>query len=229
MVKRKNNLLILVIFGIFLVTTIGATIQTLPPVKQNNCVNLTQIYGNSTFQNITVVNLPNRGDFITINQEMNNSHPGYFSYEFCNTSTLGEYIVNGIGDVDGELQTWNYNFFVTSTGQRYETFQGLMIIGQIGLMALFLIIGFSFNKEKWKLKTSFFTIALLMGVIVLNSIRIIAAESSELNTMGNVGLYLGIVMVLVMILYLFINYTIEIFTKIKSKKEMRWSPPRVNA
>ena len=40
-----------------------------------------------------------------------------YSYNFCNTTELGRYIVNGFGDPSGSIETWAYDFEVTTTGK----------------------------------------------------------------------------------------------------------------
>ena len=49
-----------------------------------------------------------------------------YTYNFCNTSQLGTYIVSGYGDVDGEKTVFVYDFEITQTGERNE--QGLYLV-----------------------------------------------------------------------------------------------------
>jgi hypothetical protein len=97
-----------------------------------------------------------------------------------------------------------------------------MLLGIFALMALFFGIGFTFKEEKWKLRSFFFMCSMLMGVILLNSIRIIIGTSTSLSSMGSMALILGIVILSVMFLYTMINYTIEVFHYFREKKEMKW-------
>jgi hypothetical protein len=39
-----------------------------------------------------------------------------YNYSFCDTSLLGQYIINGITDVDGIVTNWGYDFDVTKSG-----------------------------------------------------------------------------------------------------------------
>jgi hypothetical protein len=40
-----------------------------------------------------------------------------YTYSFCNTSDLGVYIVNGVGDLDGVNTVWAYDFTISATGK----------------------------------------------------------------------------------------------------------------
>jgi len=94
--------------------------------------------------------------------------------------------------------------------------QGGIIAAQGFFILLFMALGFSFGKEKWKLRGFFFVLALLVGVLMLNSIRILAGTSASLDAMVSSGMILGIIAVSFMAVYLLIIYTIEIFKNIKA-------------
>lgn len=104
---------------IFLISFVSATQKTLPPVKLNEVINLTQTCSNCTFNNITGVMTPN-SERLLANVQMTKDGT-FYNYTFSNTSVVGEYVVNGIGDLDGNIQVWNYNFFVTKTGKILTT------------------------------------------------------------------------------------------------------------
>jgi hypothetical protein len=134
---------------------------------------------------------------------------GVYSYQMkCHGSNIGGYNTG--------------TFEVTSTGDNYNQTQTGMILAQGILIALFVGLGFSFSKEKWKLRGFFFTLALFIGVIMINSIRVLSGSSQVLDTMTNTALIVGIVAVSFMAIYLLIYYTIELFKTLKNKKEMKW-------
>lgn len=118
----KNNshpcvLYILILMGLVLtslIPLISAEVQTKPPVKQGDCTNIVQLYYNSSYQNVTTIENP-QGLIYIIKKPMTNLGGGYFNYTFCNTSVIGYYIVNGVGDKDGEVVSWNYDFYVGSS------------------------------------------------------------------------------------------------------------------
>lgn len=137
------------IYILFLLTLIiplaSAEIQSLPhPVKTTECVNLPQIYGNSTWQNITTVQLPDE-TIIRLNVNMTYLGGGYFNFTFCNTTQNGEYIVNGIGDVDGVTTTWNYQFTVNPLGKIFTNQQALLYILIFIISFVLFIICFAFG------------------------------------------------------------------------------------
>jgi len=117
--KSKNvikiySLFILLIAIIFLQLTFVSAIESLGTFKQNDCIQLMQICSNCSYNNISSVLYPNStqalGQVVMIKIGTN------FVYTFCNTSMLGNYIVNGYGDVEGLVTVWAYNFEVTTTG-----------------------------------------------------------------------------------------------------------------
>jgi hypothetical protein len=220
MVNARNYFLF-VIWIACLISLATAEVQTLGTFKQNECIGLVQTCSNCTSVNISSVTYPNSSIAIS-NKIMSSTNNIYYNYSFCNTSSLGNYIVSGYANVDGSRTVWAYDFIVTSTGEDLQLSQGIIILGQLGIIALFLIIGFSISQEKWKVRMFFFIMALVMGVLTLNTIRIVATASLGLSSMGQTGLIVGLVVLLFMISYVFIYYTIEVFQYFKKKKEMRW-------
>jgi len=219
---KSNNILIGIGLFILLMVLPIATceVQTLGTFKVNEAVELKQIGAGFDNCTITSVLYPNSSEALGL-VDMTKSGNQY-NYTFDKTSVLGQYIVNGYcTDTTGDA-VWSYDFMVTSTGESFSTSQGYLIIGQLGLVALFLVIGLTFDKAKWKLRSLFFMASLLMGVITLNSIRVISGVSSSLSSMGNIGLILGIIILIFMFLYMFIYYLIEVFSYFKSKREMKW-------
>ena len=140
----KNNALLMLFILLFLIPCVSAEVKTLSPAKQGSCVTLPQTYANSTWQNISVVQLPDK-TMVQINKAMTSLGGGFFNYSFCSTGAIGEYIVNGIGDVDGTQQTWNYNFYVTPSG--YMNILGLFVI-IITVIYFIAFFGF-FGKSTW--------------------------------------------------------------------------------
>jgi hypothetical protein len=126
-------------------TQIGI-VQTLPPVKQYECVMLPQSCASCSYNNISSVTYPN--STIALGQvEMVKDGTSY-SYNFCNTTALGRYIVNGFGDPGGVVENWAYDFDVTTTGQQsgntiplFLAFAGFIIF-IIAVLTRNLYIGF---------------------------------------------------------------------------------------
>lgn len=84
--------------------------QSLGTFIQGSCIELKQI-ANASYCNVTSVNYPNSSKAIS-NLIMTKSGSEFNYTNFCETSILGKYIVNG--ECDGEA--WAYHFMITTTG-----------------------------------------------------------------------------------------------------------------
>ena len=109
-----KKVLLFLILGIFLISIASAEIQTLGVFEQNTDINLIQICGTCTFNNITAVLFPN--STIAVSNLAMERDGTFYNHTFTNTSSLGEYIVNGFGDLGGTDTAWSYTFKVTSFG-----------------------------------------------------------------------------------------------------------------
>lgn len=133
------GMMILLVAIIFLeLTFISASIENIGTVRINDCITLPQIC-NCSFSNITKVMYPNKS-YVSINSAMTKDGT-YFNYTFCNTTVLGQYFVNGVGDRDGVLTPFNYWFEVTSTGAGLTTAEGIIYF--IGLALAMVFFGLS--------------------------------------------------------------------------------------
>jgi hypothetical protein len=198
----------------------GGTNSFLGTFTQNEQIDLYQFCDDCSYVNFTSMQYPNgtRENFNLYTTKTNQN----FNYSFLNSSLIGCYSYTVCGDKGGTYTCEMIDLMITSNGESFGSTQGLMILGQLGIVALFLAIGFGFSREKWKLRTFFFMGSLLMGVVALNSIRIISGASESLTSMGNIGLLFGIVILMFMFLYLMIYYLIEVFKYFKNRKTMRW-------
>jgi hypothetical protein len=111
--KKQILILTFVLMLMSLLIGVNASIENIGTVKQYDCITLPQTC-NCSYSNITTIMFPNKS-YVTINEAMVKDGT-YFSYTFCNTSVIGEYIVNGVGDKDGITTPFNYWFEVTTTG-----------------------------------------------------------------------------------------------------------------
>ena len=126
-------LLILSVTTVLADTQIGV-IQSLPPVKQGDCVMLPQTCATCTYNNISSVTYPN--STLALGQVAMAQSGNSYSYSFCNTTELGRYIVNGYGNPGGNVETWAYDFNVTTTGNN----NSFVIPLFLGLGAFILLI-----------------------------------------------------------------------------------------
>lgn len=208
----------------FLVLTFMFSISLVSPLdslgiyKQGESVRIAQVCSDATYINISSIAYPNSSVAIS-NVGMTSAGSGEFYYDFT-TSVSGRYDVRGVSD--GCEKTFATYFIVTSTGEDYNESQFGIIITWGIMILLFGGLGFSFSKEKWKLRGFFFVLAMFIGVLMLNSIRVLAGMSTTLDTMITSGMIIGIIAVSFMAIYLLIMYTIELFKTIKNKRSMRW-------
>ena len=116
--KKINLFMLCLMFGMFLISFASAEIQTLGTFKVDEEINLIQTCANCTFNNITSVIGPDSQQIIG-NLPMTKTGSVYnFTLTSGNITQLGEYIINGIGDLDGVNTVWNYNLEVTTTGKQ---------------------------------------------------------------------------------------------------------------
>lgn len=137
--RHKTTLLILLLFTLLLCSSVFAEQQSLGTFEKDRCINLLQTCANCTFVNITSVKYPN-SSILLGNVEMTKQGTEY-NFTICNASVLGDYIVNGVGDVDGVNTVWAYDFKVTMDG--YENDMPTGVIIGMSLLGIILVgIGF---------------------------------------------------------------------------------------
>jgi len=127
--------IILMIMLILLIPTVLA-VESLGVFKLNQNIDLMQTCSNCSSVNITSVLYPNSTIMIE-NKIMTKDGTKYnYALNSSYVTVPGQYIVNGVGDLNGENKVWSYNFDVNPTG-RIETSilnnPMLIILGLIGL------------------------------------------------------------------------------------------------
>jgi len=144
---KKLNLIMII--TILLIGIAIAEQQSLGIFRLNDCVELIQTCSNCTWVNFTSVKYPNSSIGLG---NVNASRLGTeYTYKYCNTSILGEYIVNGVGDVDGVYTVFAYDFDVTQTGSELSTSGGIVyIIFIISIMLVFALMLYGAVKIKWR-------------------------------------------------------------------------------
>lgn len=135
--RGHSSLLVVFLFVIILTSIVSAEQQSLGLFRINECISLEQTCANCTLSNITSVNYPNSSQ--ALGQVVMTKIGTEFNYTFCNTSGEGQYIVSGIGDPDGTITTWIYDFDVTATGIEFTTAKSILYI------VFFLILLFLFS------------------------------------------------------------------------------------
>ncbi len=152
-----KRLLLTIILGLFLISLTSAGQSSLGTFKQGTDVNLIQTCSSCSEINITQIKLSG-GTLLNINEAMQKDG-SFFNYTLDkqHTSTLGKYIVNGIGDVDGTNTVFAYDFEVTPSGDSGNE--------NIFLFIIVLVLGYTLNLLGFFNKNTYITI--LGGIILV--------------------------------------------------------------
>lgn len=156
-----NKLYFILILSLLLMPLALAEQQSLGTIKQNECINLVQTCGNCTYVNISSVLAPN--SLQVLGQSDMTKQGTIYNKTFCGTSQIGQFIVNGYGDVDGFNTIWSYSFEVTPSGFT-ETLGFYFIL--LAILGGVIILGFAI-KEGW------FVVIGGMGLMILGLYSII--------------------------------------------------------
>lgn len=196
------------------------------PVKQNDVVDLVQICSDCNFVELTSITYPN-GTKFQMNVNMTKTGEDY-DYTFGNTSDLGTYKYNTCGDLLSSqtntriLTCETITFEVTYTGQKVSLSNVILPLTLLVLAIICLVLAFSFSQEHWLLKTFFNFGATGLGILAINSAKIIASESLNLGAMGTTGLTFMVVVFSIFFIYMFVYYFIETIKMFKEKGNIRW-------
>lgn len=221
----KNKILgILVVLTLVMVVGIGsaAVIELEDPVTLGQNFTLAVDCSTCTFMNISSMQLPN-GSNIIYNTDMTKTGVT-FQYTILSSEidSIGDYYVSVYHNKDGTYDDDTIKFKVSATGDNINDSQGTILIAQGILIALFFAMGRAFDKKKWKLKMGFDIVALLMAIVLTNSIKIMASQSAGLTSMGE-SMFIGAIAIFsLMIAYMLIMMTIEVVQYFKKKNRDRW-------
>lgn len=173
-----------IILLLLLMPFVSADVETLGCFQQSTSIQLKQISANGTFNNVTSVVQPNSNKIL--GQVSMTKIGSEYNYTLSSNSTrsMGEYIVNGLGDIDGVNTIWNYNLFVTADGKCPENIPSQLIILIIGFILTF----FGLYVPRLKIITIFGAIlCIIMGVLTLYP------GYSYVNNTTLFGLTLGVI------------------------------------
>ena len=166
-----KKLFLLLIVGMFFLSFVNAQIQDLGTFKQNQNITLVQICGSCTFNKITSVLFPNASVAVSNISMLRDGT--FYNSTFTNTTSLGTYIVNGVGDLAGTDAIWSYTLQVTPTGKEITTgnsiltFLAVLLFLTLGSLS---IIGMATQNKrpiKW-------TLGLLSFIFFLSAINLIS-------------------------------------------------------
>lgn len=130
-IKKEGKLILAFIILLVLLEFVSASdVQTLGKVKINDSILLKQNCVNVTYVNITsisVVGIQN-AEMIPKQQNMTLVYNGYQTLLFSNNTLLGQYIVTGTCDENGDVKSWSYDYEVTPTGTIISSVQIVIYI-----------------------------------------------------------------------------------------------------
>lgn len=155
---------LLLLSAILLVTSISAE-ETYGTYQMNQPINLIQTCATCTYVNITSVMNPNSN--IILQNVVMDKTGALFNYTMPSQSILGQYIICGYGDVDGEATDWCYTFNVTVSGKENTNWLPL-IITVVFLTVLFLVLMLWAKDSMPFLAHFFFMMVIWMIVIISN-------------------------------------------------------------
>lgn len=108
------------------------------PIPQGECFNIPLSCDNCTYMNITIA-YPN-GTIAVTNQAMDSISPYSYNYTFCDTNTLGNYMLITNYDDDGVYLSSETNFLqVTPNGESATEGKAVFYIGLLLVLVIFLV------------------------------------------------------------------------------------------
>lgn len=239
--KREYTKIISCIAIIFvfllMAPVLSSAVQTLGTFKQKECINLIQICSNCTYNNISSVLYPNSTNALGGEVAMTKNGIEY-TYQFCNTSDLGQYIVNGHGDIDGVDTVWAYDFYITPSGFSFSESQGIssfaLLISIILISGLFMFVSYKFldTNKTFPIGLFFLVISLLLSVYALHLgyiytrdiIYPISAEGVQFKV------YFGVMWGLIAVIFIAMIFLIlKVLKEIRERKSLirygeGWNP-----
>ena len=99
----------------------------------------------------------------------------------------------------------------------------IMVVVFLILAIVLFALGWSFSKEHWILRTFFNFCSVGLGILAVNSAKIVASESEDLGRMGTVGLTVMIILFSIFFIYIFVYAFIEIIKALREKRGVRWN------
>ena len=142
---KMKKLLPFLLVGLMAVNLLNfSSAESLGTFEQNGCIQLIQTCEDCTYVNISSVLYPNSSQ--ALGEAAMTKTGTFYNYTFCDTSNLGNYIVNGHGDTLPPV--WHYSFTITPTGLEQSTAQGL---GSLAFLALYCVLTIVLGIVGWKL------------------------------------------------------------------------------
>lgn len=134
----------LLIFSVLLISLVSAEdtqvplTQSLPTGIQGECRELIQTCSNCTYVNITSILYPSS---LNLTQLTMTKTGTIYNRTFCNTQSVGTYIINWKADPDGLTDSGSYDFKITKSGEDREINPFIPLAAIIFFGIVSLIIG----------------------------------------------------------------------------------------
>jgi len=128
------------IFLLLIFVPIISSQETLGIFEKDNCIQLKQSCADCTYINFTRVSYPDSS--LALENVEAEKIGSVFNYTFCNTSKLGTYVVEGIGDVEATETVFAYDFRVTLNGK--EPAEGITVVVYTLIFILFIAFGITY-------------------------------------------------------------------------------------
>jgi len=135
--EKKEGFLILIICLSLILPIISATETQMGVYQKGDCVELIQLCGDCTYNNITSIQYPNETKII-LDASMTKRGTEY-NYTYCFPELNGRFNINGVGDLGGTDSVWAYTLTLTPNGEEPTTPKLLFHYGGIFILFLFLL------------------------------------------------------------------------------------------
>ena len=142
--KRGRFIFIILVSVMFLMPLVHSSQASLGTIKAGEPIELIQLCGTCTYNNITsFVFVPNSTTIIS-NVVMTRDGSEY-NYSVDPQVNVGEYNVNGVGDINGINTAWSYKVFITKTGTTLTTSEAVLYIILVVSVFFFFLLSLWFT------------------------------------------------------------------------------------
>lgn len=178
---RTSKYFLIAFAFIFLIGLIGlgsAEVNFLGNFKQGECVTIKQTCGSCSYINATI-SYPNSSIAVS-NQGMSNQGGGVWTYEFCNTTKLGRYDINGKGDLQGTPTGFDVLWFeISPNGGTLTSANAIALFGSLLVMVIISLIFLyvATRSESIAAKTSFYSFSAIGFIMVILYTVVIAQQT----------------------------------------------------
>jgi len=133
----KRGIVLFIVCLSLLLPIITSTETQMGVYAKGDCIELIQLCGDCTYNNITSIQFPNATKVIL---DVNMTKRGTeYNYTYCFPNITGKFLINGVGDLGGENTVWAYTLTLTPNGEEPTTPKLLFHYGGIFILFIFLI------------------------------------------------------------------------------------------